>query len=322
MGRTIGILVIIVLIVAVGIFVVSSGLLTKESGGLSKFFPPISTSFFGTSTVSRPGNPYPGGTSLTPAYPFGTGGTGTGSTGQGQGATGGSGQSGTRVTPSEIPPGFTAAQISPFFHEVRIGTAFAGYGASSGEITLVSYLPTGESVDVTGWELRANHGSEFVPQAVELYQPSGFASPTDIRLSGAQTLYLYSSAGTISLRLNECIGYLQRDLNTSPQLPANCPEPAQSDIAGFTGACQNYVRSIPSCTVPSTGGSQVPPNDYACQQYLSTMNYTGCFNRHEADANFLSNQWWVWTGNPVVDQYHDVVNLFDRSGLLVDQYSY
>jgi len=31
---------------------------------------------------------------------------------------------------------------------------------------------------------------------------------------------------------------------------------------------------------------------------------------------------WVWTGDNVVGQYHDTIQLLDRNGLLVDLYTY
>ena len=67
----------------------------------------------------------------------------------------------------------------------------------------------------------------------------------------------------------------------------------------------------------------VPRTDYACHDYLeNNFNYKSCFNAHVRDANFLSNQWWVWMGSSPLDQYHDTADLFDKNGLLVDEYSY
>jgi hypothetical protein len=321
-GSTMGgkILTIIIAIVVIGVIVYlwNSGLINKVTGGFGSLFPPPSA----TSTAFSPASPGFGG---------GSGGSGSGGAGapaplptyfssppptstfSSPGA----------INPLQIPPGFTASQLSPYFKEITIAQSFSAFGTNPyGQLTLSAGLGPNESVDVTGWELKSNHGSEYIPQAVDLYQPSGFAAAQDIRLSEGQTLYLYSSAGTINLRLNECIGYLQQDLNTNPQLPLDCPYINQSQISSFTGACQNYIHSIPSCTVPDENSPQIPQNDYACQQFLNTLNYTGCFDAHVNDANFLSNQWWVWTGNNIADPYHDTINLIDRSGLLVDQYAY
>jgi hypothetical protein len=68
---------------------------------------------------------------------------------------------------------------------------------------------------------------------------------------------------------------------------------------------------------------QFPESDYACLDFIEhNFNYRSCFDQHENDANFLSNQWWVWTGSNPLDQYHDNVYLYDKQGLLVDMYSY
>ena len=83
---------------------------------------------------------------------------------------------------------------------------------------------------MTGWKIQANRGSEFVPQAVGLYDPSGFTAPSDVRLGSGQSIYLYSSPGTINLRLNKCIGYLEKNLNTNPPLPLDCPSVDRSAI--------------------------------------------------------------------------------------------
>ena len=318
MGGKIWGIILTVIIIGVALYFWNSGLINKGASGLGSLFPPLTSTSTGFSSSTPPGFGSSGGesggaTGATPVRTFISPPTPT-STITNPG-----------INPSEIPAGFTAAQLSPYFKEITIGSAyggFGGFGGSAGQITLYSNLSQNESVDVTGWKLTSNKGSEFIPQAVEVYQPSGLAPAEDIRLSEGQTLYLYASAGIINLRLNECIGYLQKDLNTNPQLPLTCPYINQSQVSSFTGACQNYIESIPTCTVPDGNSVQIPQNDYACQQFLNTLNYGGCFNAHFADANFLSNQWWAWTGNNIADPYHDNKKLFDRSGLLVDEYSY
>jgi hypothetical protein len=327
MGGKVLTIIALVVIAGVALYLWNSGVGSKGVGSLGSLFP----SFTSSSTASSSGfgafppgfSPPtesggsiggPGSGESVDSYPYG------GTTIEPTPPTTTIGNPG--ISPYEIPAGFTAAQLSPFFHEILFGSVYAGFGGTGGEISLYSDLNQNETVDVTGWKIQANQGSEFVPQAVDLYQPSGFAAPTDIRLSSNQTLYLYSSPGTINLRLNECIGYLQNDLHTSPELPLTCPYVNQSQISNLTGQCQNYILSTPACTVPDSYNPQIPTNDYACQQFLNTMNYTGCFNAHASDANFLSNQWWTWTGSNILNPYHDNVYLYDTNGLLVDEYSY
>jgi hypothetical protein len=339
MGGKIGLLLFLVVLAGVGLYIWNSGLIDKASRGIGGFFPSLSLSSSSSTSSSASGffNIFGPGTGI--AGPTSTG------AGAGTGVYGGSGSGGessggygyippTTIEPTptatnpyfaniQIPAGFTASQISPFYKEVSFNSVYSGYGYySNGRILLDANVNSNETVDVTGWRIQGNHGSEYIPQAVSFYTPSGFSPSQDIELANGQTLSIYSSPGSINLRLNECIGYLQNDLRTNPQLPLTCPYPNQSQISSFSGACQNYIETIPACTVPNTYSSQVPQNDYACQQYLSTLNYTGCFNAHFHDANFLSNAWWVWTGSNFLDQYHDIVNLYDSNGLLVDQYVY
>jgi len=123
--------------------------------------------------------------------------------------------------------------------------------------------------------------------------------------------------------LNECIGYIAQVANFDPPLPDSCPYIDPSQIQNFTGQCQNYIETLGQCQSPNMSSPQIPRTDYACQDYLeNNFTYKSCFDEHDSDPNFLSNQVWVWTGSNVVDQYHDTVKLLDRNGLLVDLYTY
>jgi hypothetical protein len=233
----------------------------------------------------------------------------------------------TTIPASEIPAGFTRSELSPYFKEVTFSGAWpaSGYG-SYGEIILSSAgLPASSSVDITGWQIKTDRSGEYIPQAIEVYDPSGLTPPSDIVLGQGQMVYLYSTQGSFNLRLNECIGYIGNTNQFTPALPANCPyiDPATISRMGFTGACESYIYSLGGCATPNLNSPQVPLNDYACRDYLANnFNYTSCFNAHRADADFLSNQWWVWMGSSPLDQYHDTVDLLDKNGLLVDQYNY
>jgi hypothetical protein len=202
----------------------------------------------------------------------------------------------------------------------------AGSIYSYGTITLGTYgLAASDTVDITGWQIKTNRGGEYIPQAIDLYDPSGLAAPGDITVGQNQYVYIYSSPGPFNLRLNKCIGYIGNSNKFTPPLPTNCPYIDQSAISrmGFTGTCENYIYSLGSCQIPNLNNAPIPWTDYACRDYIeNNFNYKACFNAHVSSADFLSNQWWVWMGSNPLDQYHDVVDLFDKKGLLVDQYSY
>lgn len=227
------------------------------------------------------------------------------------------------IRPEDLPPGFTLNDISPFYHQVRIGSAYRGYFGSYGQVGLYADYSLQNKLDITQWKLQANHGTQIIPQAIEIYSPSGLTAPTDIWLSKGQTVYLYSNYSAISqnLRLNKCIGYLQNSNKFTPALPLNCPYIDRSDIVGFTGQCQNYLLSISSCSLPASN-PPVSQTDTACWNYMQDLNYSGCFSKHRTDSDFLSNEWRVWLGSEFLDPSHDRVMLLDRNGLLVDYYSY
>jgi hypothetical protein len=232
----------------------------------------------------------------------------------------------TTINPSEIPAGFTLSQLSPYFQKIAFGGVSPGSQYSYGTITLGTYgLSASDTVDITGWQIKTNRGGEYIPQAIDLYDPSGLTLPSDIIVRQNQYVYIYSSPGPFNLRLNECIGYIGNSNKFTPPLPENCPYVDQSAISqmGFTGACENYIFSLGSCEVPDLNNTPIPWTDYACRDYIeNNFNYKACFDAHASDADFLSNQWWIWAGSSPLDEYHDTVDLFDKNGLLVDQYSY
>jgi hypothetical protein len=237
-----------------------------------------------------------------------------------------SGNTAPAIATSEIPTGFSRSDLSPYFKKITLTGAWAGTLYSYGQITLGTYnMNASDTVDITGWQIKTSNSGETIPQAVGLYDPSGLTAPSDIFLGQNQYVDIYSSAGPFNLRMNECIGYIGNSNHFTPALPVNCPYTNQSAIAsmGFTGACENYIYSLGSCQAPNLNDIRVPINDYACRDYLANnFNYKSCFNAHVNDANFLSNEWRVWMGSSPLDQYHDTVQLFDKKGLLVDQYSY
>lgn len=228
-----------------------------------------------------------------------------------------------RIYPHEIPKGFTAAELSPHFKKIRIGSVSPGYFGSYGSISLYAYPNAGEKIAVTDWRLQANRGSHFIPQAVEVYDPSGLAAERVIELGSGDVLYVYSTASPIrrNLRINKCMGYLENVHTFEPALYRSCPYVSRSNISHFTGRCQDYILSLGSCKFPDSN-PPVPRDDYACREYLNTLNYRGCFDRYRNDQDFILKEVRVWISSWFLDQSHDRVLLFDRQGLLVDEYGY
>jgi hypothetical protein len=307
MGGKIVVILFCVFLLGLVIYAVNSNVVGKLSSPFGSIFHFSSSSW----VIATPSaiSPVPQGAEITAPSSGGTSGAPT-----------------TTINPSEIPAGFTLAELSPYFKKITFAGVSPAASYSYGTITLAAEgLSASDTVDITGWQIKTNRSGEYIPQAIDLYDPSGLTAPSDIFVGQNQFVYLYSSSAGFNLRLNECIGYIGNSNKFTPPLPNDCPYVDESAISGmgFSGECENYIYSLGSCAVPDLNSAPIPLNDYACRDYIeNNFNYKACFNAHEGDANFLSNQWWIWMGASPLDQYHDVVNLFDRNGLLVDQYSY
>lgn len=229
--------------------------------------------------------------------------------------------------PSDAPAGFAANQISWLWRKVRVSYSVLSYSAGTyGQVSLTAASSTASStagIDVTGWTIKGNHASQFVPQAALDYPPSGLASDGDVFLGNGDVFYLFTTVSTIghNVRINRCIGYAGQVNPPVPAFPATCPTISQIQISGLSGACQNYILSLPVCALP-TSTPPVPTNDYGCFGFMSNLNYNGCYSAYRNQSGFFSNQWWGWVGNTFLDPLHDKVDLYDRNGLFVDEYVY
>jgi hypothetical protein len=230
------------------------------------------------------------------------------------------------VTP---PAGFTVNDLSPYYGQVKIGSVYYGSSWGYSQFTLSAGYSLTKPIDITGWHLKSNAGYVLVPTAVSNYNPGGTSPSADIVLNSNQHVNFYSNVSPLvtNLRMNKCIGYLNNTYKFNPPMPNNCPSLySRSEISSFSGACQNLIISLWSCSTPDPDdlNKLSAYSDQACKNFInSRFSYNGCYNYHKNDADFLSNEWRVWlSGLLNFDPSHDKIDLFDRSGLLVDEYIY
>ncbi|MBI4159936.1 hypothetical protein HY504_02120 [Candidatus Wolfebacteria bacterium] len=233
------------------------------------------------------------------------------------------------IPDSQIPQGFTRAQLSRQFGRVRVASAYRSvFGSSPSEIRLYAgYLSQNEAINITGWRVRSNRGEVIITQAVSSYEPSGFTPPSDIILRSGNYVVLYGALSPLArnIRLNKCIGYLNTLYQFFPPLPSNCPLPSDLGVLYLSGQCQAYVRSLGGCQLPSVSFyNQLPgtTEGNACRNFLNGVNYRSCYEDHRSDVDFLGSEWRVWVNRDILDPQHDLVRLYDPQGLLVDQYVY
>lgn len=219
--------------------------------------------------------------------------------------------------PAEILSPVTASKIARIT-SIRQPNTFNNYL----EAVISSSLNQNETANLTGWTVKGNKGSFTIPRAQETYS---FGGPeTDITLRYSDRVHLYSGRGPIgNFRVNKCLGYVEDVSPLTPTLPGSCPAISRSEISGFSGACQNYLNSLRACQNPAAN-PPVPLDDFACHDFLRKLNYVGCVEKYGNDSDFLQNEWRIWLEEQIkiFDPTHDKVQLLDKSGRVIDEYTY
>jgi hypothetical protein len=232
-----------------------------------------------------------------------------------------------KVTP---PKGFTIEQLSPYYQQIRISSVSRGsYFFDNFTSLALSVYGAGEAIKVSDWRVQSNRGIILsVPRAVSDYNPRILASNEDIILEPGGSVIFYNTESPIrfNLRLNKCTGYLNNIYDFKPDLPKNCPYIDRNEIITFSGRCQSFIMSLSSCRQPTANEVNVFSTEPACRQLFDTLNYGGCYSRYRPAADFFSKEWRVWLGSSFnvvnLDREHDRLLLFDKNGLLVDEYVY
>lgn len=233
--------------------------------------------------------------------------------------------------PVIIPPtGFSLSQLSSYYDKVRLENVTRSYNdyASQVQFTVRTDYSLENEVDVTGWKIKGNRGAEvFIPQAIADYGVQGFSQASNILLKKGDYLVVYSgkSANNQNFRLNKCMGYLNNSYTFSPSLPNSCPSIDRNKIVSFSGRCQSFIYSLGTCREPSSNERNqfTSPEDTSCASFLNTLNYGGCYSTYRYQTDFFSNEWRAWVNQQLpFDKEHDRVLLYDRGGLLVDEYTY
>lgn len=230
----------------------------------------------------------------------------------------------------KIPVGFSREKLSPYFEKIQISSVSLYFSINYPKtLQLYSYFyGKDESINISGWKIKGNRYELLIPQAVKIYNPESDNKEENIVLSGSNYLIFYSDKSPFSrnLRLNKCTGYLNNFYDFNPDLPDNCPGIERSEYSGLSGQCQSYLMSLGRCKMPDVNFyNSLPGTDQgnACRAFLNTISHAACFKKERDDNDFLSNEWRIWINEDFrFDSSHDRLLLFDKNGLLVDEYIY
>ncbi|MFH1161780.1 MAG: hypothetical protein V1696_00660 [Candidatus Jorgensenbacteria bacterium] len=232
-----------------------------------------------------------------------------------------------RILPTP-PQGFTQADLSPFYGKVSLSSvALPSYYSGGGQFAIRADSSLSGPVDVGGWRLKGNR-SEVRIEAASPSMTVGPVNQSALTLRPGEELIAYGATSNYvaqirNVRLNKCTGYLNETYKLSPRIPEQCPRPDRSQYMTFSGGCQSYLYSLGACDTPTPAKMNELSYDSACRAFLDVLNYGSCERRYRSDADFLQSGWRAWLINSLpFDVNHDRLLLFDREGLVVDEYVY
>ncbi|MFZ2167995.1 MAG: hypothetical protein WAV50_03990 [Minisyncoccia bacterium] len=266
-----------------------------------------------------------------PRSPFGIGGTNISLPGS---SNGGGAIGGGESVPSLV-GGMTFGEASPYRGIVSLNHYVSSAGAADPRneyLELSISQNASVPVDITGWTLQsdATGNAITIPRGTEVPTSGTVNAVQNIVLTAGTRAMLISGQSPIggSFRENKCIGYFSSFQKFSPSLPQNCPTPSDELVSNYgagyirDATCIDYVNKLSRCQVALT-----PPVTLSgtCQSFLvKYLNYNGCVEAHQKDADFAGNTWRVHLGrsNSMWRTQHEIVKLLDRDGKTVDAFSY
>src|SRR3989344_684371 len=195
----------------------------------------------------------------------------------------------------------------------------------------------GGPVNITGWTLASETtgNTEVIPRGTAVPILGVVNQTQNILLNPGDRAIVSSGQSPmgVSFRENKCTGYLNTFQNFYPALPQNCPTAAK-ELETFYGsrgshdlACVDYMETVPRCRFPLGGKNDL---SVTCKAFLTDyLNYNGCVNVHQGDADSAGNTWRIYLGRkttsgktkPMWRTSREVVQLFDERYKTVDEFS-
>jgi len=220
--------------------------------------------------------------------------------------------------------------VSPYFEKVIISQVKPETSAQPSLITLNSQLSPNEQINITGWSLEGWDGKVTIPQGVEQYFHFYKSNVNeDIVLQWGERVLLSSAYNPLgrdrNFRTNQCLGFLTNTFDFPIPIPLNCPRPESNDISHLDPCCQQFINALRSCQIPDFSDEAVLSLGSECLSYLKeNLNNIACFANYFQNTDFLGNEWHIYLNNKnIVASYNcDTLYLYDKNGLLVDEYSY
>lgn len=240
--------------------------------------------------------------------------------------------------PFSFPKITTKPASNYFFDRPRIGTTtptsqqsvkqvsiggISRYSQSAISLRASYFSSQSEKINITGWKIKSiQRGETIIGRGINL--PQFDIAPSDIWLSSGDSadIILGLSPLAINFRANNCFGWLNNLYNLGYSLNY-CPSGFKlGDLSGLDSACQDLILRAGYCQTPNE--NDLNKSSYKCREWAEkNMTYNACVISHRNDGNFYKG-WKIYTGNnnPIFDSLHDIIELRDQNGILIDKYEY
>ena len=143
-----------------------------------------------------------------------------------------------------------------------------------------------------------------------------------------------------SFKVNKCGGYINElpGYPLAPRISSRCPSPKnETDIDSLEDKCLKFVKGLRSCHIPvykevimKDGERREYLNrtyglSSYCRQYINKhFDYKWCVANHISDKDFEGKEWRIYLGRNLYlwNNSRDIIGLYDKDGLLVDELKY
>lgn len=241
-------------------------------------------------------------------------------------------------TAEELRKAVKESRRSPYYDKIRLSSIY-GLGDSDPSreyLTLSTYLEKNETLKITGWILKSEITGYYAPIGKASLLPFPFTkNESNIVLQSNDRVYIikgFSPVG-ISFRTNKCTGYFEENRTFYPSLDLKCPRPIDEALPTFSSVydrneeCLDIIDSISRCTTKGSSFFRDLPDTVPslCKNYIEAqVNYNACVAKHFGDTDFPDNEYYVYLNKfgPLWRESHDVINLHDENGLIVDTIEY
>ena len=181
-------------------------------------------------------------------------------------------------------------------------------------------------IRITGWSLVGKNGLDItIAQGAYLPYSAQVNPQQDIFLEKGGLAVIVTGESPIgtSFRLNKCTGYFEQFQDFYPDLPKDCPQPADENLSSnLNDQCLDYLERLPRCEMKIS----IPPGlSNACQTYINDkINYKTCVEIHKNDPDFYQPEWRIYLGRKesLWKSKRETIILQDENKKIIDWVSY